>query len=425
VDLEQRISLVASTWSPHQQLHPGNVAWHGTGCDGAPPADISVEGEDWFAEAWVSAGPDRQPTGAEVYAHFSPRLDPTARRRAWDAIRAIAATGQITLAAQSDMTQTVRDSGAREVPGPYFLMQYRSLHLVADIPVDDGYQIVRADVAGDDVRVRAHQSAWAPARINRLLGIQPTGNEPPSSFDHTRYRAMKGVSLYRPELDLVVLAPTAHPPRSRSGGSMSHPTARCSNPSELHPNTPAEAWPQRCARHSCAVPPRSEPHRQWSGHGVMRSIPCPSDSTNRSASRPSNGRRASPGGRTAGPSDKSADSGICGRCRAHLDLRRRWNCEGRVPRPPAVTQPGQPPPAGRSARRLSGRPRPPRHPARQVQRNLSADAVAGSGHDRERGRWHSAVTAAPAAATRAAGRCPVGSITSRVGTLRIATESPV
>ncbi|GGB44041.1 hypothetical protein GCM10011492_38860 [Flexivirga endophytica] len=37
VDTEERIALVAATWTATQRLHPGNVAWHGSGCDGAPP----------------------------------------------------------------------------------------------------------------------------------------------------------------------------------------------------------------------------------------------------------------------------------------------------------------------------------------------------------------------------------------------------
>jgi GNAT superfamily N-acetyltransferase len=202
VDLEQRIALVAGTWSPYQQLHPGDVAWHGTGCDGAPPADLTLAGDGWFADAWVSAD------GAEIWAHFSPRLDAGTRRRVWDEVRSVAPTGRITLASASAMA---RDSGAREVPGPYFLMQHRLLHSGPDIPLPTGYRVVRADVAGDDARVGVHRSAWAPARIKRLLGITPTGDEPPSAFDHARYRALKRVSIYRPELDLVVLAPDGAP----------------------------------------------------------------------------------------------------------------------------------------------------------------------------------------------------------------------
>ena len=44
-----------------------------------------------------------------------------------------------------------------------------------------------------------------------------TGNEPPSSFDLDRYRALKTVTTYRPELDLVVLTPDGSPAASALG----------------------------------------------------------------------------------------------------------------------------------------------------------------------------------------------------------------
>jgi hypothetical protein len=211
VELEQRIALVGSTWTPHQQLHPGNVAWHGTGCDGAPSPDLTLTGETWFAEARMTTGSDGKPAGAEVYAHFSPRLDRNDRQRVWDEVRAIAAEGRMTLAARSAMAQTVRESGAQELPGPFFLLQHRYLRQTSIPVLADGYEIMPADRAGDDVRVRAHRSAWAPARIKRLLGIPLTGNESTSSFDHAKYHALKSVSIYRPELDLVVLAADRSP----------------------------------------------------------------------------------------------------------------------------------------------------------------------------------------------------------------------
>ena len=207
VELEKRIALVASTWSPHQQLHPGNIAWHGTGCDGAPTPDRTLAGEGWFAEVRTSA----EPVAATVYAHFSPRLDLQRRQRVWQEIRQLAPRGLIALASRSAMAATVREAGARAVSGPYFLMQHRSLHDVPAPVVADGYEIVPADIAGDDARVHAHRSAWAPARIKSLLGIRPTGDEPASSFNHAKYGALKSVRIYRPELDLVALAADGSP----------------------------------------------------------------------------------------------------------------------------------------------------------------------------------------------------------------------
>jgi hypothetical protein len=259
VELEERIALVANTWSPHQQFHPGNIAWHGTGCDGAPAPDLTLAGESWFAEVRTTpeqdAEPDARPAAdsarAEVYAHFSPRLDRLGRQRAWDEVRGIAAHGHITLASGSDMARTVHEVGAQELPGPYFLMQHRSLHRLPVPVVAGGYEIVRADIAGDDARVQAHRSAWAPARIKSMLGIRPTGNEPASSFSHAKYGVMKSVSIYRPELSTSSsLPPMAHRQRSRSGGSTKLPPACCSNPSERHPSMHDGDCRQPCARPS-------------------------------------------------------------------------------------------------------------------------------------------------------------------------------
>ena len=205
VDLEQRIALVASTWDSRQQLHPGNVAWHGTGSDGAPPAEVMAEGEGWFAEAWSTSGPDNAEV-AEVDGHFSPRLTGLERQHAWQQVRAIARKGRVTLAAGSDMARTLHQSGVTEVPGPYFLLQHRLLAPPPEPLTVAGYRVVPAAIAGDDTRVRAHREAWAPVRIKRLLGVPITGEEPPNSFDHATYAALKGLSIYRPELDLVALA---------------------------------------------------------------------------------------------------------------------------------------------------------------------------------------------------------------------------
>lgn len=207
VDLEQRIELVASTWTPRQQLHPGNVAWHGTRCDGTAPADLTWAGAGWFAEGWTvePAGP------TEVYAHFSPQLDGTERLRAWRQVRAAAPEGRITLASRSDMAGTLRESGAQEAPGPHFLMQHRPLPAATAAHIPAGYRIVPAVTAGAAARVSVHRSAWAPARIKRLLGVPVTGDEPSSGFDHGKYEALRGVGIYRPELDLVAVAADGAP----------------------------------------------------------------------------------------------------------------------------------------------------------------------------------------------------------------------
>lgn len=205
MDLEARIALVASTWTPTQHLHAGNVAWHGSGCDGAPPSEVELEGPGWFAEVWHD-------DVSEVEGHFSPALSTGDRASAFDQIRRVAPSGAISLVADSAMAQTLRLTYVHEAPEvPYFLLQHRHLDRIEQPELRAGYLIATAEDAGESARVEAHRLAWAPQRIKRMLGLAVTGDEPPSSFTVDKYRAMKSVSIYQPELDLVVLASDGSP----------------------------------------------------------------------------------------------------------------------------------------------------------------------------------------------------------------------
>ena len=207
MDLDARITLVARTWTPTQQLHPGNVAWHGSGCDGAPPPDQTLHGEGWFAEVW-----SQDDAVAEVDGHFSPDLSPGERRSAFDKIRTQAPRGSIGLVTDAPMADTLRAAGACDVEGgPYFLLQHRSLDQLPRPALPPGYAVVTAEEAGEHTRVEAHRVAWAPVRIKELLGLTVTGDEPQSSFTQDKYRAMKAIGLYRPELDLVIVTADGSP----------------------------------------------------------------------------------------------------------------------------------------------------------------------------------------------------------------------
>lgn len=225
MDLEDQIALVTATWTPEQQLHAGNVAWHGAGCDGAPPCDVVLEGDGWFVEAWISTASNGSPRSAEIDGHFSPRLSATQRHKVLEQVHALAPNGSLSLETSSAMADSIRNHHGEEQDGPYFLLQHRSLDELPDPVVPRGYTIVPAAEAGDEMRVAAHQTAWDPRRIKTLLGFPITGNEPPSSFSIDKYQRMKRVSIYRPELDLMVLAADGSPaafalgwldPRSRS-----------------------------------------------------------------------------------------------------------------------------------------------------------------------------------------------------------------
>ena len=205
--VESRIATVARTWTPTQRLHPGNVAWHETGCDGAPPTDLTLGGEGWYADVW------RGQRGAadDVDAHFSPELPEEARASIVMQVRDAVPRGSISLVTGSAMAYAVLASGAVEEQGPFFLLQHRRLDGLEPLAPPAGYEVVRAGEAGETVRVEAHRRAWDPARIKRLLGLPVTGDEPSSSFSASRYRALREVSIYRPELDLVALTPDGAP----------------------------------------------------------------------------------------------------------------------------------------------------------------------------------------------------------------------
>lgn len=82
VDTEERIALVAATWTATQRLHPGNVAWHGSGCDGAPSVDEAIEGAGWFAEV---ANPRHTPLGGSTGVPAAFSSNPSAPRRSTSA----------------------------------------------------------------------------------------------------------------------------------------------------------------------------------------------------------------------------------------------------------------------------------------------------------------------------------------------------
>lgn len=206
MDTEGRIAVVASTWAPGQQLHPGNVAWHGSGCDGAPRPDVTIDGEGWFADVW------RDADVSAVEGHFSPALNAADRASAFRRIRKVAPPGSTGVVADSPMALTMRHEGAIEMAdAPYFLLQHRRLDEDCQWRLPAGYLIVTAAEVGEQARVAAHCRAWAPARIKRLLGLAVTGEESPSSFTLEKYREMKTSGIYRSDLDLVVVTDDGEP----------------------------------------------------------------------------------------------------------------------------------------------------------------------------------------------------------------------
>ena len=83
-------------------MHSGNVAWHGSGCDGAPPADASLDGGGWFAEVW------HQGDASEFEGHFAPDMSPDERRLAFDKACTHAPHGSVSLVTDAPMADTLR-----------------------------------------------------------------------------------------------------------------------------------------------------------------------------------------------------------------------------------------------------------------------------------------------------------------------------
>lgn len=164
-----------------------------------------------FAEVWHD-------DVSEVGGHFSTALTTGDRASAFDQIRQIAPSGAMSLVTDSALAETLRLADVREIPDvPHFLLQHRHLNRIERPKLRDGYQIVTVEDAGEPARVEAHRQAWDPARIKRMLGLAVTGDEPPSSFTLDKYRAMKSVSIYQPELDLVVLSSDGSPAANALG----------------------------------------------------------------------------------------------------------------------------------------------------------------------------------------------------------------
>ncbi len=160
MDLVARIALVARTWTPTQQLHPGNVAWLGSGCDGAPPADASSTATAGSLSDGIRAR-HRSSRGTSP-----PYLSPDERRLAFDEVYTHAPHGSVSLVRDAPMADTLRAAGARDTGGPFFL-QRRSLDGLPSPTLAPGYTIVTADEAGERVRVDAHGLAWGLLPVSR------------------------------------------------------------------------------------------------------------------------------------------------------------------------------------------------------------------------------------------------------------------
>lgn len=213
-DLLARWDCVSATWTPHQRLHPGNVAWSHSRGDGSPAPDATCA---WgvpltaFADVWLDGSPDGP---AAVSLHVSPRAADEDRRLVVQELVDAFTTITVEVSRQDvSLVSVLAAAGFREERTPWFAQLWRALRDLADLDqhtVAAGYRIRSVDVADpDDVlaRVEIHRRAWAPARIRSLLGLEVTGDEPGSSYSLDKHRAVIDSPGYRSELDLVAVGP--------------------------------------------------------------------------------------------------------------------------------------------------------------------------------------------------------------------------
>jgi ribosomal protein S18 acetylase RimI-like enzyme len=205
-ELSDRLTCVSSTWTPHSQLHVGNVQWAAAGGDGSPAPSLTLTwGEPLlgFADAWLDE--DR----ADVTFFLSPAAVPPLLTRALREIAGIAP--EVSVQAARQQTAIVGALTAErfiaDEEGPWFAQLWRSLADLSDLDahaLPPGYAVraTRPDELAE--RVDVHRRCWAPARIKALLGLRVTGQEADSSYSIAKQQAVMASPMYRRELDLVV-----------------------------------------------------------------------------------------------------------------------------------------------------------------------------------------------------------------------------
>jgi GNAT superfamily N-acetyltransferase len=210
-DLAGRLDCVRRSWTPRQRLHPGDVAWAAARGDGSPVPDVRLAWGDplvGFADVWLSGEPGDP---AQAQLHLGADATPAQRSAAVDELLRVAPRVTVEAAPQDpDLT----GRGFRPTGGPWFVQLWRDLSDLSDLPdlsgpgPDAGGYVIRAVRPGElAARVAVHRRCWAPARIRALLGLPVTGTEPGSGYSADRHRAVTASPGYRPELDLVAVAP--------------------------------------------------------------------------------------------------------------------------------------------------------------------------------------------------------------------------
>jgi GNAT superfamily N-acetyltransferase len=192
-------------WSPSSWWHTGGLAWQGGSITDRGPARVLLFGSRGGLAAWA---------WLERPGHLSAQIDPAHPELApgivaWFAENGTGARLTVQVAAGDDALRGALDAAgfSELVAAPYFL-DMRQAAGRRPMTLPEGYCV--RSVQPDDVtaRVRLHQAAWEPGRLPFHPDHRPV--TPPgakSSFGEEDYRRVQSTWPYRPELDLVAVAP--------------------------------------------------------------------------------------------------------------------------------------------------------------------------------------------------------------------------
>jgi predicted N-acetyltransferase YhbS len=184
-------SLVQRLWSPASRFHIGDMAW---GWFSAPEPE-----ETFAASLWEEGGDILAWAWAEMPGHLDLLVDPDHPDLIAEVLDWFEAT-----AVGRDLTCLVMDGDtviqqalerrryARQADGPYFTRHCRRLVDLPHVVLPDGFTVASVSSGQAEVRAQAHRAGWSD------FG---------SRLSAESYAAIMQAYPYRPETDLVVVAP--------------------------------------------------------------------------------------------------------------------------------------------------------------------------------------------------------------------------
>lgn len=204
-DLRLIQECAARLWSPSSWWHPGGLAWEGESITHRETSQVLLIGSPGALIAWA---------WLELPGHLNAQIDPAHASLASRIVTWFVdnATADLLTASVPDGNDTLRVAvqaeGFAEVEGaPYFLdMRQRARRP----PVQRRVATASARVTPADfaARVRLHQAAWEPGRLPFHPDHPPDiANDAENPFSEDSYRRVQAAPTYRPELDLVAVAP--------------------------------------------------------------------------------------------------------------------------------------------------------------------------------------------------------------------------